>query len=86
MFEFDSDKSDSNKKKHGISFQEATLLWSDSNRVIIPTKYVDESRYLLIGMLADKVWSAVFTIREENIRIISVRRSRKNEEAIYFGK
>lgn len=82
-FEFDSRKSNSNLKKHGIDFVEAQLLWLDSNLLEIPAKTIDEPRYLMIGKVLDKHWSAIITYRNENIRIISVRRSREEEIEIY---
>lgn len=82
-FEYDSSKSDENFKKHGINFESAQELWNDPDCIVIPAKTLDEKRYLLIGKLDDKIWSAIFTIRSKKIRIISVRRSRKNEEKIY---
>ena len=82
-FEFDSQKSLSNLKKHGIDFVEAQLLWLDPSLLEIPAKTVDESRCLMIGKILDKHWSAVVTYRNESIRIISVRRARIEEVEIY---
>ncbi|MGI9318152.1 MAG: BrnT family toxin [bacterium] len=82
-FEFDSRKSNSNLKKHGIDFVEAQLLWLDPNLLEIPAKTIDESRYLMIGKILDKHWSAIITYRNKNIRIISVRRARDEEIGIY---
>jgi uncharacterized DUF497 family protein len=82
-FEFDSQKSGSNKIKHGIDFNEAQELWDDPDSIEIPVKTSDEPRYLVIGMISGKHWSAVVTYRGEKIRIISVRRSRKEEVDIY---
>jgi len=82
-FEFDSRKSNSNLKKHGIDFVEAQLLWLDPNLLEIPAKTIDEPRYLMVGKILDKHWSAVITYRTENIRIISVRRARDEEIEIY---
>jgi len=84
-FEFDNDKSESNKKKHGISFIEAQILWKDPDRVEIPAKTIDEPRFVVIGRISDKYWSSIVTYRGENIRIISVRRSRKEEIRLYEG-
>ena len=83
VFEFDQEKSQTNLSKHGIDFIEAQLLWDDPNAVVIPAHTTDEPRYLLIAELNHKVWSAIFTVRESRVRIISVRRSRENEEKIY---
>ena len=82
-FEFDPRKSQSNLKKHDIDFVEAQLLWLDPYLLEIPAKTVDEPRYLMIGKILDKHWSAVVTYRNENIRIISVRRARIEEVEIY---
>ncbi len=82
-FEFDIKKSEVNKKKHGIDFNEAKNLWDDPDQIIIPARTFDEPRYLLIGKFENKIWSAIFTFRNNNIRIISVRRSRRDEEKIY---
>ena len=82
-FEFDPNKSKKNKEKHGIDFIEAQQLWEDPYRIEIPAKYLDEPRYLLIGKIDDKHWAAIFTYRKNKIRIISVRRARKNEKEIY---
>ncbi len=82
-FEFDSQKSQSNLEKHGIDFVEAQLLWLDPYLLEIPAKTVDEPRYLMIGKILDKHWSAVVTYRNESIRIISVRRARIEEVEIY---
>lgn len=82
-FEFDSEKSQSNREKHGLDFDEAQALWSDENRLEIPAKTVDEPRFLVIGMIEGKHWSAVITYRRENVRIISVRRSRTEEMELY---
>jgi len=82
-FEFDLEKSLQNKNKHGIDFYEAQMLWQDPDRIEIPAKDLDELRYLLIATFKDKFWSTIYTYRKDKIRIISVRRSRKNEKEIY---
>lgn len=83
MFEFDEAKSRSNHSKHGIDFVEAQLLWLDSDLLEIPAKTIDEARYLVIGTIDRKHWSAVITYRDQIIRIISVRRARNEEIMIY---
>ena len=81
--EFDPAKSDTSKKKHGIDFYEAQALWNDSDFIEIPLQTTDELRFLVIGRILEKHWSAVITYRSDSIRIISVRRSRKEEVEIY---
>lgn len=83
LFEFDNDKSLSNLEKHGIDFLEAQDLWTDPDVLEIQAKSVDEMRALAIGRINGKHWSAIITYRGENIRIISVRRSRKTEVELY---
>jgi uncharacterized protein len=82
-FEYDPDKSSSNKGKHGIDFIEAQGLWNDESFVEIPILTTDEPRSLVIGKIQGKYWSAIVTYREGKVRIISVRRSRKEEVEIY---
>ena len=84
-FEFDKRKSQINEKKHGIDFIEAQALWNDLYRIEIPAKTIDEERFLIIGKISDKYWSTIITYRNEKVRIISVRRSRKEEIDIYEG-
>jgi uncharacterized protein len=84
-FEFDLQKSNHNKIKHGINFFEAQALREDSDFMEIPVKTEDEARFLVIGKISRKHWSAVITYRGEKIRIISVRRARKEEVEIYEG-
>lgn len=82
-FEFDESKSQANLLKHGISFDDAQALWDDPRLLELPAKTEDEPRYLVIGLIYEKYWSAVITYRDTNIRIISVRRSRTEEIALY---
>jgi uncharacterized DUF497 family protein len=82
-FEYDDAKSLSNKEKHGIDFTEAQALWDDPDLLMVPAQTVDEPRYLVIGLIEEKHWSGVFSYREDRIGIISVRRSRDEEIALY---
>ena len=83
-FEYDNNKSRINKEKHGIDFEKAQSLWDDDNALIIPANIMDdEMRYALISKLDEKCYVAIFTLRNEKYRIISVRRCRKNEERNY---
>jgi hypothetical protein len=84
-FEFDDNKSNSNNKKHKINFNEAQELWDDPDLIEIPIKTSDEPRCLVVGKISGKHWSGIITYRKEKIRIISVRRSRKEEVELYEG-
>ena len=82
-FEYDKAKSNSNKDKHGIDFDEAQELWKDNNLFEVQLAYEDEQRSIVIGIINGKYWTAVVTYRGSAIRIISVRRSRKKEVRLY---
>ena len=82
-FEYDSAKSKVNSEKHGIDFHSAQDIWLDQEVLEVPVKFTEEPRYLVIGKVELKHWSAVITYRDKKIRIISVRRSRKNEVVLY---
>ena len=82
-FEYDPKKSEINKKKHGIDFEEAKVLWEDMMRLEIVVKTDDEPRSMIIGKIENKFWSAIITYRKNKTRIISVRRSRNNEVLLY---
>ena len=84
-FEFDENKSHSNKEKHDIDFMEAQALWEGENRLEVPARTTDEPRFVIFGKIGSKVWAAGVTYREENIRVISVRRARKREVELYEG-
>ncbi len=84
-FEFDARKSRSNQKKHGIDFIEAQRLWDDPDLLVVPARTADEPRLLMVGKVEDRHWSAITTYRGGSLRIISVRRSRREEIELYEG-
>ena len=83
QFEFDKRKSEANKIKHGIDFYEAQALWDDPDLLEIPARTADEPRFLVVGRIDRTHWSGIITWRGERIRIISVRRSRREEIMLY---
>lgn len=84
QFEYDVNKSLKNETKHGINFEDAQRLWSDPYLIVVPAKNTSyESRYLAIGRIDEKYWSAIVTYRDEKIRIISMRRARTEEVNTY---
>jgi uncharacterized DUF497 family protein len=85
-FEFDPDKSKANLEKHGIDFEQAQTLWQDAEGLEVPSKYPNEPRKLWIAAREGRLWTAIFTERAGNIRIISVRRSRENERNAYYER
>ena len=89
-FEWDSVKGDSNRKKHGISFEEAKTVFYDENAKLIsdPEHSEDEDRFIMMGMsLKLRVLVVCHCYREnENIiRIISARKATGHETKQYRG-
>ena len=84
-FEFDPRKSRATLAKHGIDFVVAQKMWDDPDLLEIPAKTEDEPRWVVIGRIGSRHWSAVITYRSEAVRIISVRRSRDEEVNLYEG-
>ena len=83
-FEYDENKSKQNPARQGIDFDLAQALWSDPGILEIPSKKAtNETRFLVIGTISQRHWSAIITHRGKNIRIISVRRSRIEEVNFY---
>ena len=83
-FEFDPAKSAANRRKHGIDFIGAQALWSDPDRFEISARSLDEPRTQVIGRIGDVLWSAFITMRDDRVRLISVRRARDEEKAAYL--
>lgn len=85
VFEYNENKSQANLAKHGIDFVDAQKLWNDSKLLEIPARTQDETRFLIVGKIEGKHWSGVITYRGQNIRLISVRRSRPEGVSLYEG-
>jgi hypothetical protein len=84
-FEFDELKNIANKAKHGIDFVTAQALWTDDSLLEVQARTDDEPRFLVVGQIDGTFWSAVITYRRDRVRLISVRRSRAEEIALYEG-
>lgn len=82
-FVWDPGKDAANRSKHGIGFTEARRLWQDSGLIVLPSRFPDEKRFLAIGQIGGKHWTAIFTERGEAVRLISVRRSRESGRRLY---
>ncbi|WP_290889693.1 BrnT family toxin [Hoeflea sp.] len=72
-----------NKAKHGIDFVEAQALWNDDRHIVIQAESAIEPRFLAVGRIGDLMWTAIGTLRNMNIRLISVRRAREDEVELY---
>ena len=85
-FDYDPAKSATNKKKHSIDFEEAKGLWDDKDRLLVPARSETESRFAMLTEYRERIWVAFFTVRQDRIRIISVRRARPNEQEEYESR
>ena len=85
-FVYDPKKSHANAEKHGIDFDRARFLWLDEKRLVIPARSMTENREAIIAEREGVLWTAIYTLRDESIRIISVRRSRNEERQNYHNR
>lgn len=84
IVEWDSNKNEINKKKHGISFEAAALVFADEHYLELydDEHSIDEDRYIAIGMVEDVLF-VVHTMRDEHVRMISARLATKQERGFY---
>ena len=85
-FEYDPAICTANMSKHGIYFDQAQALWDDPWMLEAPAKTEGEPRFLSIERIEGRHWAAIWTPRGDAVRIISVRRARKEEIGYYEGK
>ncbi|MEX1117206.1 MAG: BrnT family toxin [Terrimicrobiaceae bacterium] len=85
-FEYDPAKSKINLEKHGIDFDHAQLLWLDDQRIVVPARSITEPREAIIAQRDGIFWTAIYTLRGDSIRLISVRRSRDEEREGYNNR
>ncbi len=91
LFEWDDKKDKTNKRKHGISFEEARTAFYDENAIqyFDPDHSDEEDRFILLGISYKlKVLVVCHCFRENDsiIRIISARKADKDEEYEYWRK
>ena len=83
QFEFDPEKRATNRAKHGFDFADAAALWSDVDALSLPARSDAEPRRASIARHGGALWTAIYTQRGMAVRVISVRRARANEKALY---
>ena len=86
VFDWDPEKAESNLRKHGVSFEEATTVFGDSLALLMadPDHSADEERYVLLGMSArQRLLVTAFTERPSLTRLISARRATGTERRRY---
>ncbi|MFH1878629.1 MAG: BrnT family toxin [Candidatus Omnitrophota bacterium] len=84
-FEYDIKKSQANKRKHGVDFEETKEIWH-GDFLVVPALCDGEQRFMIMGKIKDELYSCIFTIRGKKIRVISCRRSRDKEKRGYYEK
>ncbi|MFY9991207.1 MAG: BrnT family toxin [Rhodoplanes sp.] len=84
-FEWDPRKAASNRRKHGIDFDEAIEVFYGPI-VLYRSDRKEEERWLAIGGSEGRVIAVAFTWRGDTLRIISARRARRNEKRAYRQK
>jgi uncharacterized DUF497 family protein len=84
-FEFDPAKDEANRFKHGLRLEFGKRAFDDPVQAVIPSfRPVDgEDRFKAVGMVEGKLYTAVYVVRDERIRLISVRRSNASEQRDY---
>jgi uncharacterized DUF497 family protein len=83
-FEWDETKRQANASKHGIDFADAAEMFADPKHHIYRSlRHPDEERYVCVGIMRNILAAMIFTLRDEKIRIISVRAARRAEREIY---
>jgi uncharacterized DUF497 family protein len=87
-FEWDAKKAASNLKKHRISFPFAIQIFLDENRSekLDENQYYGEDRWITTGLVDEVEIVVVYTIRDQNIRIISARRANSHERQTYWNR
>ncbi|MBN2137880.1 MAG: BrnT family toxin [Sedimentisphaerales bacterium] len=89
QFEWDSSKALSNKKKHGVTFEQASTIFGDplSRTIPDPSHSKTEDRFITIGASIDnKLIVVAHCDSDEKIRIISARKATRNEKYQYEQK
>lgn len=84
-FEWDEHKDQKNKEKHKLSFEHASRVFEDENRLQYAVESEGEIRYITIGKVLKVIIAVVYTIRNFAFRLISARPERKDERARYIA-
>ena len=83
-FEWDEAKDAANRAKHGVGFDFAReLQWEDARPEKDVRAEYGEDRFIIYAYREARLYACVFTLRQERIRIISLRKANKREERDY---
>lgn len=84
VYQWNRDKATANLRKHGIDFADAVSVFSDALAISILDERFDEERFVTIGMDAfGRILVVVYTLRDDQIRIISARKATRQERQQY---
>lgn len=76
----------SNLRKHGFDFDDAAEVFSGFTYTVEDDRFIyEERRFITLGLLKDTVVTIVHTETDEEIRIISMRKATRYEQAVWFG-
>jgi uncharacterized DUF497 family protein len=83
--EFDTEKDTANIARHGVTLAVGAKIFDDQDVLIVPTIREEdrEERYKAIGLIGDKLWTAIHVYRGDVVRFLSVRRSNTGEQRSY---
>jgi hypothetical protein len=83
-YQWDRNKALTNLDKHGIDFADAVSVFSDELAITIFDARFEEERFITIGMdLFSRILVVVYTMRDDEVRLISARKASKNERLQY---
>ena len=84
MLEWDPEKAEANRKKHGVDFADAATALSDEHALTRPDDEPDEERFLTLGMDAlGRILLVVYSWRDDLVRLISARKASPSERRQY---
>ncbi len=85
--EFDTEKDATNIARHGVTLALGAKIFDDHELLIMPTirEQDREERYKAIGLIGDKLWTAIHVYRGDVVRFLSVRRSNTSEQRSYYS-
>jgi hypothetical protein len=84
VYQWNKDKATANLRKHDIDFADAVSVFSDDLAITIPDERFDEERFVTIGVDAfGRILVVIYTMREDEIRVISARKATRQERQQY---
>jgi uncharacterized DUF497 family protein len=86
-FEWDEDKRRANLQKHKLDFADAHRAFTEDAFVVVDDREdYDEDRYILLGLMRERIVVITFTVRNDIVRIVSMRRANKREQKDYVQR